>query len=613
MVTTIPTRQDVPVDETWDLSPLYPSAAAWEADVEQVLRARDALVGHKGQVGASAENLLAALEAQTALSALTERLYIYAMLKRDEDTSDADALSRYERVATLATQIGEDSSFLTPEILAIPPDQLAEYAADPRLAAHRHNLEDLIRQRPHVRSAEIEAILAASAELARAPGNAFTALDNADLSFGIIPGEDGEPLELTKGRVAKILQGRNRDARRRAYEAMSQAYLNHQHTLAALHGAAVRRDSFYARMRGHQSARDAALFETNIPPQVYDSLIAAVRGNAPAFQRYLSLRQRVLDIPDALRAYDLNVPLAEVTTGDIAYRDAVGRVLEGLAPLGERYVADLRQGLNSRWVDVWETRNKRSGGYNIGPYGAPPYILLNWAGTRHDLFTLAHEAGHAMHSFYANQTQPFQTANFSIFLAEVASTVNETLLTWHELDRARTDSERFAVLATFLDDVKGTIVRQTMFAEFEDWTHARIEAGDALTAEGLAGAYRGLYTDYFGDVTQDDYTGIEWGRIPHFYRGFYVFQYATGLAAAIALARDIRAEGPPAVERYLALLRAGAEDYPIELLRRAGVDMTTPEPVNAALTQFAEWVDEASMLWDKVASSDREVGGSTRA
>lgn len=602
MVTTVPTRQDVPIDETWDLSPLYPSTAAWEADLERVRALRDAVVAYKGRAAESAETLLAALAAQATLSELTERLYIYAMLKRDEDTSDADALARYDRMATLATQIGEETSFLTPELLAIPPDQFGAYAADPSLAAHRHNLEDLMRQRPHVRSTEIEAILAASAELARAPGAAFTALDNADLTFGEIDDEQGQPLELTKARVSKILQGRDRDARRRAYEAMSQAYLNHQHTLAAMHGAAVRRDTFYARMRGHQSAREAALFENNIPPPVYDALIAAVRANAPAFQRYLALRQRVLAIPDALRPYDLNVPLAEVAPGDIAYRDAVERVLDGLAPLGERYVADLRQGLSSRWVDVWETRNKRSGGYNIGPYGAPPYILLNWAGTRNDLFTLAHEAGHAMHSFYANRSQPFQLANFSIFLAEVASTVNETLLTWHELDRAETDSERFAVLASFLDDVKGTIVRQTMFADFEDWTHAHIEAGGALTAEGLSESYRGLYTDYFDGVAQDERTGIEWGRIPHFYRGFYVFQYATGLAAAIALARAIRTEGQPAVERYLELLSAGASDYPIELLRRAGVDMTTPEPVNAALAHFAEWVDEASALWDRIGS-----------
>lgn len=609
VATTVPTRQDVPVDETWDVGKLYPTADAWEADVARARTACDHLVRHKGHAGESAEALLAALEAQAGLAELTERLYVYAMLKHDEDTADPTALARYERMATLATEFGEAGSFLTPEILALEPDRLAAFAADPRLAVHRHNLEDLIRQRPHVRSAEIEAVLAASAELARAPSAAFTALDNADLSFGEITDERGQTLELTKGRVAKILQGRDRETRRRAYEAMAQAYLNHQHTLAALHGAAVRRDSFYARMRGHRSARDAALFETNIPVQVYGALIAAVRANAPAFQRYLSLRKRVLGIPDALRPYDLNVPLAEAPEGDIAYREAVGRVLEGLAPLGERYVSDLRQGLRSRWVDVWETRNKRSGGYNVGPYGAPPYILLNWAGTRQDLFTLTHEAGHAMHGYYSNRAQPFATANYSIFLAEVASTVNETLLTWRELDQARTDSERFAVLASFLDDVKGTIVRQTMFAEFEVWTHERIEAGEALTAESLSATYRRLYSDYFAGVEQDERTGIEWGRIPHFYRGFYVFQYATGLAAAIALARAIRAEGQPAVDRYLTFLSAGASDYSIDILRRAGVDMTTPEPVNAALTQFAEWTDEATRLWDRIVSNRSDNGG----
>jgi oligoendopeptidase F len=379
---------------------------------------------------------------------------------------------------------------------------------------------------------------------------------------------------------------------------MAGAYAAHRHTLASLHSSAVRKDVFYARQHGHPSSRDAALFEDNIPPAVYDSLIDAVRGAVPAIGRYLDLRRRVLGV-DQLHAYDLLVPLAELAGGEVSYREAVATTLEGLAPLGERYVGDLRAGLAARWVDVHETVNKRSGGYNIGPYGAHPYILLNWSGTRQDLYTLTHEVGHAMHGFYSNATQPYPTASYTIFSAEVASTVNETLLTWHLLDRAESDAERFAILAQFLDDVRSTIVRQTMFAEFERWTHAQIEAGAALTDEGLTEAYRRLYADYFPAVARDDdYVGIEWARIPHFYRGFYVFQYATGLCAAIALARQIREEGQPAVERYLQFLSSGGSDYSIELLRRAGVDMTRPESVRAALDEFAARVDEATALFD---------------
>ncbi|HEX5506013.1 MAG TPA: oligoendopeptidase F [Thermomicrobiales bacterium] len=592
------TRDQVPVEETWDLTALYPSAAAWEEDAERAKAARDDLVARRGTLGDSAAALAAALGAQARLNELVERLYAYAMLKRDENTADPAALERFDRVAALATEFGAATAFVAPEILAVPPETLAAYAANPALAAHRHNLDDLVRHRPHVRSAEVEAVLAGAEELARAPDGAFTALDNADLTYGTIRDADGAEIELTKARVAKLLQGRDRAVRRAAATTFAASYRAHRHTLAALHAAAIRRDVFYARVRGYGSARDAALFEANIPPAVYDTLIDAVHAAFPAFHRYLDLRRRVLGIPDELRASDLYVPLAELATGEVAYREAVTTVLEGLAPLGARYVGDLGRGLASRWVDVHETAGKRSGGYNLAAYGAPPYILMNWAGTRQDVYTLAHEAGHAMHGFYSNQAQPFVTAGYTIFVAEVASTVNETLLTWHLLDRAASDAERFAVLAQFLDDVRSTLVRQTLFAEFERWTHARVEAGAALTADNLSAEYARLFGAYFAGVAVDEPVEIEWARVPHFYRGFYVYQYATGLAAAIALARAIREEGAPAVERYLAFLASGGSDYSIELLRRAGVDMTTPAPVRAALDEFARRVDEATALFD---------------
>ena len=606
-VTAVPTRDQVPVEETWDLTALYASEADWEADVARARAARDDLVARRGTLGASVEALRGALDAEAALNRIIERLYVYAMLRRDENTADADALARFDRVAALATEIGEATAFVTPEILAIPPDTLARYSADPALAVYRHNLEDIARSRPHVRSAEVEAVLAAAGEIARAPGGAFTALDNADLKYGTIRDEGGAEVELTKGRAQKILQGRDRDLRREAAGKLAAAYDAHRATLASLYGSAVRRDVFYARQHGYPSARDAALFGNNIPTAVYDALIDAVREATPAVGRYLDLRRRVLGV-DRLHAYDLNVPLAELATGDIPYREAVTMTLEGLTPLGDRYVADLRRGLNSRWVDVHETVNKRSGAYNIGPYDAHPYILLNWNGTMREVYTLAHEAGHAMHGFYSNAAQPYPTASYTIFVAEVASTVNEMLLTWRLLDRAQNDAERFAVLAQFLDDVRGTVLRQTMFAEFERWTHAQIEAGAALTADNLGAQWQDLYAAYFPAVARDAITAIEWARIPHFYRGFYVYQYATGLAAAIALARGIREEGQPAIDRYLQFLASGGSDYPIELLRRAGVDMTTPEPVRAALEEFARRTDEAAALFEAGAVAPHAAG-----
>ncbi len=596
--TAIPTRDQVPVAETWDLTKLYASEADWEADAAHIRVLRDEIVAGRGGAGASVQALANVLDAQAAMNERIERLYTYAMLSRDENTADSTALARLDRIATIATEIGASIAFLTPEIIAIPPETLHSWMDDPILARHRQGLHDLDRNRPHVRSAEIEALLAATAEIARAPGNAFTALDNADLAFGMGQDEHGEAIELTKGRVARIMQKRNRAARRAASEQLAGAYSAHRNTLAALHGASVRTEVFYARARGYPTARDAALFGNNIPTSVYDSLIDAVHAALPAFGQYLELRRRVVGV-DQLAPYDMQVPLAELDAGEVTYAEAVRTGLEGLAPLGERYVGDLRRGLTgARWVDVHETANKRSGGYNTGPYDAQPYILMNWSGTRQDLYTLIHEAGHAMHGFYSNAAQPYTTADYTIFCAEVASTVNETLLTWHLLDQARSDAERFAVLGQFIDDVRGTLITQTMYAEFERWTHAQIEEEAALTAESLSEEWGRLYALYHPTVELTDAARIGWARIPHFYRGFYVYQYATGLSAALALARQIREEGQPAVERYLQFLASGGSDYSIELLRRAGVDMTTPGPVGAALAEFAARTAEATALFD---------------
>ena len=591
------TRDQVAVEDTWDLTAIYADEENWESDAAGLAEQLAAATAHRGHLGESAERLGRALDDAMAVRLTVERLRVYATLRWHEDTGDSDAMARYERAVALGIEAGEALAFFDPELLALPFERLAELVADPILARYGHLLDDLARHRPHVRSVEVEELLAQGADVARAASDAFTALDNADLEYGRVRDEAGAEVTLTKARHALLLRSKDREVRRGAHEAFSGAYLAHRNTLASLHGASVRKDVYLAKVRHHPSAREAALFDDNIPPSVYDSLIEAVRGARAASERYLRLRQGILGV-DRLAVYDLNVPLSPEPERRYGYREAVEIVLNGLGLLGERYVADLRAGFDSRWVDVHETKGKRSGAYSWGVYGAPPVILMNWNGTISDVFTLVHEAGHAMHSLYADAAQPYHDAGYPIFLAEIASTVNEVLLTWHLLDETPADDQlgRFALLNRFADTFFGTAVRQTMFAEFEHRTHAQVEAGEPLTLASLNALYGELYEAYTPGVEVDDAVRINWGRIPHFYRAFYVYQYATGLATAITLARAVRDEGPAAQERYLALLAAGGSDYPLVLLQRAGVDLTSPEPVRVALAEFERVVGEMERL-----------------
>ena len=597
--TAVPTRDQIAVEETWDLSGIYADDASWEADVRLLATQLQAATAHRGMLGDSAMALVAALDDAMAAQLTVERLMTYAVLRRDEDTTDSAAAARYERATKQAVAAGEALAFVEPELLALPADRLAALAADPVLGRYRHMLDDTQRRRPHVRSVEVEEVLAQAADTTRAASDAFTALDNADLDFGTVRDEAGREIALTKGRAGLLLESRDRAVRKAAHDAQARAYLDHRHTLAALHGASVRKDIFFARVRGHASARAAALFGGNIPESVYDSLIAAVREATPALERFLGLRKRALGL-DELANYDLRVPLAPTPQRRYEYREAVELVLDGLAVLGDRYVEDLAAGFDARWVDVHETRGKRSGAYSWGAYGSSPVILMNWNGTLNDVFTLAHEAGHAMHSFYADAAQPYHDAGYPIFLAEVASTVNETLLLWHLLGKTPADVHlaRFELLNRLADDVYATLITQAMFAEFEHRTHARAEAGEPLTADALDALFGELQAAYLPGVVVDDAARIRWGRIPHFYRAFYVYQYATGLSAAITLARGIQDGEAGATERYLEMLAAGGSDYPLAILQRAGVDLTTPEPVRTALAEFANAVAEMEQLAD---------------
>ncbi|MBW3634111.1 MAG: oligoendopeptidase F, partial [Chloroflexi bacterium] len=593
----VPTRDQIALEDTWDLSGIYADERAWESDAERMPDLIAQVTNHRGALGESASRLRQALDDLMTLRQTLERIRVYAHLRRDENVADSQSLARYERSVALAIAAGEALAFIEPELLSLSPERLDELRADSILEPYNHMLDDLARRRPHVRSAEIEQILAQGADVARAPSDAFTALDNADLTFGRVLDDSGNEIELTKARHALLLRSKDRETRRRASETFSQAYLAHQHTLAALHGASVRGDVFQARVRQHPSAREAALFGDNVPTAVYDTLVASVRAAQPVLARYLELRSKILDV-DQLAAYDLLVPLSPQQEQRHDYRDGVELVLGGLNLLGDEYVSDLRAGFANRWVDVHETKGKRSGAYSSGAYAAPPVILMNWNGTMNDVFTLAHEAGHAMHSFYADANLPFHEAGYPIFLAEIASTVNEVLLTWSLLEQTPEDDAlgRFAILDRFAETYFGTVVRQTMFAEYEQRVHALAESGQPLTLDVLNDIYGELYETYLPGVVVDAGVRVNWARIPHFYRAFYVYQYATGLSAAIAIARAIRDEGEPARERYRQLLASGGSDYPLELLARAGVDLTSPHPIEAGLAEFERVVSEMERI-----------------
>ena len=610
----IPTRDQIAIEDLWDLSGIFAGEAEWDAAAERLPSQIATAAGHRGALGESPDRLRLALDDIMALRQALERLRVYAMLRRDENTADSDALARYERSVALAIQTAETLAFVEPELLGLPEEQFDALRAAPALAPYAHLLDNLARRRPHVRSLEVEQVLAQEADVARAPSDAFTALDNADLTYGRVRDETGNEIELTKARHAVLLRSKDRETRRRSYEAFNSAYLAHRHTLAALHGASVRGDNFQARVRNYPSAREAALFDDNVPTAVYDTLVASVRTAQPLLARYLELRRQILGV-DQLASYDLVVPLSPDPERRHTYREGVELVLGGLGLLGQGYVADLRRGFEQRWVDVHETKGKRSGAYSWGAYAAPPVILMNWNGTMNDVFTLAHEAGHAMHSFYADANLPFHDAGYPIFLAEIASTVNEVLLTWSLLEATPENDllGRFAILDRFAETYYGTVVRQTMFAEYEQRAHALAESGRPLTLDALSEIYTELSETYLPGVAMDDAVRIGWGRIPHFYRAFYVYQYATGLSAAIALARAIRDEGEPARERYLRLLASGGRDYPLALLAAAGVDLTTPQPIAAGLAEFERVVAEMEGIVASGALSRTENGATSAA
>jgi oligoendopeptidase F len=598
MATPLRTREEIEPAYLWNLDSYYTSDQLWEADYQEVERKLPTLASYAGRVAEHGASVLAALTLRDTVNARVDRLTVYATLRRDENIAHSTNQARLDRANALEVRFRTTTAFFRPELLAV--DDLAFehwFQSTPALAPYRFHLEDMRRVRAHTRSAEVEAVLAQAGELAQTPTTIFAALNNADLRFGTIRDQPGEEVELSHGRVWALLEHANRDMRRTAWEQYGAAYRTHQTTFSAILNGAIRANIFNARAHGYDSALEAALDPDAIPTSVYHTLIATTHEHLPIMARYLHLRKQVLGL-DTMHFYDLAAPLAVPPQATLSYDDARKIVLAALAPLGEAYIQALRRGLYEEcWADVYETANKRSGAYSWSAYGTQPVMLLNWQNLFSDLFVLAHEIGHAMHSYFTYQNQPYMYGNYTIFVAEVASTCNEALLFAHLL-RTTTDAEQKRYLVSKqLDNISGTLFTQVMFAEFEREVHDRIEHGEALAAERFTEMGARIEAAYNGpDVVADDTTGLFWALLPHYYMNFYVYKYATGISAGLALAHQILTEGQPAVERYLHFLRSGGSQSSINLLQQAGVDMTTPQPVEQALQVFAGLVEQLEAL-----------------
>ena len=597
---TLRSRAEVPAGDTWDLTPIFPDDGAWEAEFTdlasryaQITAIRERL---EGRLDRSVKDLAEILAFETSLDRSTDRLGQYAALRVAEDSSDGPALDREGRFSSLCAKISEVCSWVAPAIQRIPDATFAEFLGDPTLSDWRIQLTRLRRLKPHILGDSEERLISLSMPALGGHSETFSQLTNVDMTFGRVTDDRGHDVELTQSSFSSLLQRPDREVRRNAFDKFYAEFDAHKFTLASSLASSVKGDVFLAKARNYPSAREASLFPDNVPVSVYDSLIGAVRSRLPVLHRYYGLRRRVFNLPD-LHVYDTYAPMVSAVQTDVEFDDAVSMVLRSLAPLGEEYVGVLGKGLRGeRWCDRYENKGKRSGAFSYGTYEAPPYILMNYKkDVFSDIYTLAHEAGHSMHTWYSRRTQSYQNYHYPIFLAEVASTFNEILLTEHLLAETKDRSMRAYLINRQVDDLRGTLFRQTMFAEFEKLIHEMEESGAALTLESLRRTYRGLLDSYFGTgVVIDDPLELECLRIPHFYSAFYVYKYATGISAAISLATDVLRTGETA--RYFGFLRSGGSRFSIDTLGEAGVDMNSPAPVNAALDLFERRVGELEAL-----------------
>jgi oligoendopeptidase F len=593
---TIKSRAEVSSGDTWDLSPIFNDDAAWETEFSALSSRYSGMEAFKGTLGKSSGDLAKALKFETSLDRSTERLAQYAGLRLSEDSSNAKALDRDGRLSSLCAKISEACSWVAPEIQEIPEESFQSYLNDPLLEDWKISLERLRRLKPHILSSKEERIISLSMPAIGGHQETFSQLTNVDMTFGSVRNDRGQEIELTQSSFSSLLQRPDRTVRKEAFEKFYTEFTDHRYTLASALANSIKGDVYLAKARHYPSAREASLFADNVPADVYDNLIGAVRSRLPVLHKYYALRQRVFNLPD-LHVYDTYAPLVGAIQSDVPFDEAVDMVLKSLHPLGREYTETLSRGLRQeRWCDRYENKGKRSGAFSYGTYQGPPYILMNYKqDVFSDIYTLTHEAGHSMHTWYSRGHQNFQNYHYPIFLAEVASTFNEILLTEHLLAETSDRSMRAYLINRQIDDLRGTLFRQTMFAEFEKITHAAEESGAALTLESFRMIYRELLETYFGNgVVIDDALELECLRIPHFYSAFYVYKYATGISAAISLADQVLKTGY--TERYFGFLKSGGSKFPIDTLAEAGVDMRSPEPVTAALALFEQRVLELEDL-----------------
>ena len=593
----LPARSEIAEADKWALEDLFLTDADWEAAVKQLEEQLAQLKGYAGKISASADALYAYLTLADETENLFEKVLVYSNEKMHEDMGNSTYQGYAAQAQAAAMRLSAAEAFFEPELLAMEESRLQGFLKeDPKLEKYRLLIDRIWRRKEHMLSAAEEEILAKTYEMATAPDDIFSMFNDADAKFGTIRDENGKEVELTHGRFGGFMESSDRRVRKEAFEALYQTYDQFKNTLAATYSANVKKAKFYADVRKYPSALAAALAPGNIPTEVYDNLIETVHRFLPAMYRYVALRKRALGVEE-LHMYDVYVPLVADQTKKILFAEAKEIVKRGLAPMGEEYVSHLEEGFDHRWIDVYENRGKRSGAYSWGAYGTHPYVLLNYQGKLDDVFTLAHEMGHALHSWYSNANQPYVYSGYLIFVAEVASTCNESLLMQYLLKESKDKKEKAYLLNHFIDQFKGTLFRQTMFAEFEKITHEMYAKGESLTAERLCAVYMDLNRKYFGEeMVSDPQIALEWARIPHFYTEFYVYQYATGFSCAIALSKRILEMGEAGVADYMKFLKGGCSKDPIELLKMAGVDISTPKPVEDALQLFEELVSELEEL-----------------
>ncbi|WP_136689320.1 oligoendopeptidase F [Halorhabdus amylolytica] len=595
-MSSVPERSEVDEEYTWALESLYADSDEWETAYEEAEELTELVASYEGRSTADAETLLSVLEDYENLMRTVSNVVSYARMRRDEDTRRDEAQAMLTRAQSLSAEASSAASFLDPEIQDLDREDVeAMIESEPALAEYDHYFDDVLRMKPHTRSTEVESLLADLSEVTGAPGEVYDMLTNADMTFPTVEDPEGEATEITLNNFTTLQKRHDRAFRQDVYEAFYDEWETVHNTVGTAYAKAVKTDSKMAAARNYDSAREASLNGPNVPVEVYDTLVETVRDNLGTLHRHAELKRAHTD-GDDLRMWDLYVPLTETESPEIEYEEACEHVVDALAPLGTEYQSRVADGLDSRWVDVYETRGKQSGAYSGGTYDSQPYILMNFQDDVDSMYTLAHELGHSLHSEYTSETQPYVYSGYEIFVAEVASTVNEALLTRHLLETVEDDRFRRHVLDQYLERFRSTLFRQTMFAEFEHRTHEMSEAGEPLTPDRLNDLYRELKADYYEPGEIDDRIAREWMRIPHFYRSFYVYQYATGISAAVAIAQSIDEEGEPAASRYRKFLESGSSDYPLELLRTAGVDMADSDPIENAIEEYDDALEHMENL-----------------